>query len=71
MIAAQEIPEAFRDKLVFTNEETAEILRICRGTLWNLRKRGLIRPVIGTSRTLYTRKEILRFLDETSETIDL
>lgn len=55
--------EAIREHENFTEQEAANFLRISTVSLWRARKRGLItfRRVLG--KILYTKKDLLDFLE--------
>lgn len=59
------------NRLAFTRVETAELLGVSAPTVDRLAKRGLLNPSRATRRPLYTKAEIERFLQETSEAIEL
>jgi hypothetical protein len=48
---------------VFTEDETAEILRISKVTLWRERKRGKIMCRRSASRPVYLREDITNYLN--------
>jgi excisionase family DNA binding protein len=51
-------------KLAFTTEEAAALLSISEKTLYRLRARGLIRPMLATRHLLWPAKELQRFIEE-------
>lgn len=52
---------------VFTEDETAEILRISKVTLWRERKRGRITCRRSASRPVYLREDITNYLNRTKK----
>ena len=58
------------ERLAFTRKEAAQLLGVSPVTIDRLAKRGLLRPSRATRRPLYSKREIERFLDETTGRID-
>lgn len=54
------------DRLAYSRQETAILLGVSPITVDRLAKRGLLKPSRATRRPLYSKKEIERFLDETT-----
>jgi len=51
-------------KEVYNRQEACDFLRIGLVTLWDLTKRGLLRPNRATGKPLYLREDLLRFMRE-------
>ena len=58
-------------RLSFSRTETAQILGVSPITIDRLTKRGLLNPSRATRRPLYPIWELERFLNETSERVNL
>ena len=58
------------ERLAYSRQETAKLLGVSPVTIDRLAKRGLLRPSRATRRPLYSKREIERFLDETTGKID-
>ena len=58
-------------RLAYSRVETAELLGVSAPTVDRLTKRGLLNPSRATRRPLYPKTEIERFLQETSEGVEL
>ncbi len=48
---------------VLTVKETCELLRICRTTLWSLRKKGELKGFNVGGRVFYTKDEIVEYIE--------
>lgn len=48
----------------YTVKETAEYLKVCRATIYNLVKAGKLTPVRIGTRVIFTETELSRFLNE-------
>lgn len=58
-------------RLAYSRKEAAGVLGVSAPTIDRLTKRGLLRPSRATRRPLYSRVELERFLEETSEVVSL
>lgn len=54
-------------KLAYSTREAARLLSIAEKTLYRLRERGLIRPMVATRHLLWAHKELQRFVEEVSK----
>jgi len=54
-------------KLAYSNKEVAGILGISNTTLWRLRALGLIQPIPGLRRIVFSHNEVERFLNTSTE----
>ena len=57
------------DKLAYNLQEAAEVMALSKRTIRRLVHRGLLRPSKAVQRFIFSRKELERFLAETSETV--
>jgi len=62
---------ASKAKLAVPADEAAELISVSRTTLDRLTKRGLIHPVKATRNPIFAVSELQRFLDETTQPIEL
>ena len=51
------------EKLAFTGKEMQTLLDCSHVTIWRLEKRGLLRPVAGLHKKLYSRATVEAFLN--------
>ena len=58
------------ERLAYSRQETAQLLGVSPVTIDRLAKRGLLRPSRATRRPLYSKREIERFLNDTTGRID-
>lgn len=66
IMQAQSIESARLAKLAYTLHEAAEALGLSKRTIRRLVRRGLLRPSKAVQRFIFSRKELDRFLEETT-----
>jgi len=62
-VLLQPSPATSGDRLCYGLNELASLLGISTVSVWRLEKKGLLRPVVGLRKKLYSAKEVERFLE--------